>query len=391
MELLKRTWAEISLDELKHNYHTLLSHLPQGTEFLGVVKADAYGHGAVPISSMLEQLGCRYLAVSNLEEAVQIRRGGVHAPILILGFTPPEFADTLVSMSLTQEVHSAEYALALEERLKGTNYVLRVHLKFDTGMGRIGFLAYEPQAVQSAITAARLPHLYTEGAFTHFCVSDSKAPEDAAFTALQYERFTQALAQLAACGIKPCLRHCANSGAVLLHPEYAMDMVRPGIALYGANASADTAGILDLHPVMTLHTTVSQIRTLQAGVPVSYGRTHLTGRETKVAVLPIGYADGLPRKLSGRVCFRLHGKEAPVLGRICMDMCMVDITDIPEAAAGDTVTVFGRDESGFVRSVDELAALADTIGYELLCSVSKRVTRLCYADGKECSTLQYIV
>ena len=197
MKTLKRTWAEISLDNLEHNYRALRARTPQGCKFLGVIKADAYGHGAVPVSGTLSELGCEYLAVSNLEEAVQLRRGGIRTPILILGYTPPEYADTMVFMDLTQEIHSIDYARALEERLRGTNYILNVHLKLDTGMGRIGFLAYGDHSELPQLAAfSQLTHLRVEGVFTHFSVADSRREDDERYTALQYARFCDALAAL---------------------------------------------------------------------------------------------------------------------------------------------------------------------------------------------------
>lgn len=387
MKLLKRTWADVSLDALAHNYHAIRGHIPAGCKFLGVMKADAYGHGAVPLSHALVDLGAEYLAVSNIEEAVQIRRGGIRAPILILGYTPVTYAENMIYLDLTQEVHSLEYARQLNDALSGTNFILNVHLKLDTGMTRIGFTAYGDEAALSEmVAAAKLPHLHVEGAFMHFSVADSRAEADVAFTRLQYRRFQQALSYLEDEGIQPEVRHCCNSGATLLYPEYAMDMVRPGIMTYGLCPSPDTAGILDLAPVLRLYTTVSQIRTFPAGVDVSYGRTYTTQREQRLAVLSIGYADGLLRRLSGKAAFLLHGKLAPVVGRICMDMCMVDVTDIPEAQEGDTVSVISPE-----RPCEVLAEQLGTISYEVLCGINKRIPRIYLQGGKASEILQYIV
>ena len=392
MKTLKRTWAEISLDNLEHNYRALRAHIPQGCKFLGVIKADAYGHGAVPVSGTLSELGCEYLAVSNLEEAVQLRRGGIRTPILILGYTPPEYADTMVFMDLTQEIHSIDYARALEERLRGTNYILNVHIKLDTGMGRIGFLAYGDHSELPQLAAfSQLTHLRVEGAFTHFSAADSRREDDERYTALQYARFTSALAELDGCGIRPTLRHCANSAVTILHPEYSLDMVRGGIALYGCAPDVDCEGLLDLRPVMTLRTTIAQIRDVAAGTPISYGRTFTAPRDLRMAVLPIGYADGLSRGLSGKVSFRLRGQDVPVIGRICMDMCMVDITSVPDAKVGDELTLFGYDEDGARVPVERLAEASGTISYEILCTLSKRIARLYYSGGRQSEILQYIV
>ncbi len=392
MKTLKRTWAEVSLDNLEHNYRAIKNHIPGGCRFLGVMKADAYGHGAVPLSHALCELGAEYLAVSNLEEAIQLRRGGVRAPMLILGYTPASFADTMVFMDITQEVHSLEYAKELDTALAGTNYILNVHLKLDTGMTRIGFFAYDHErTLPELLEVCGLPHLHVEGVFTHFCVADSKAPEDEAFTRTQYARFTAMLDALAAHGIRPELRHCASSGATILYPELALDMVRPGIATYGHAPSEDAEGILDLRPLMTVRTTVAQLREIPAGTSISYGRTYTAERDMRVAVLPIGYADGLLRGLSGKVSFRIRGRMARSVGRICMDMCMVDVSEIPEIRVGDEAALFGYDTDGTLLPCERIAQLAGTISYEILCGISKRIPRIYMQDGREQEILQYIV
>ena len=392
MKTLKRTWAEVSLDNLEHNYRAIKNHIPEGCRFLGVMKADAYGHGAVPLSHALCELGAEYLAVSNLEEAIQLRRGGVRAPMLILGYTPASFADTMVFMDITQEVHSLEYAKELDTALAGTNYILNVHLKLDTGMTRIGFFAYDHErTLPELLEVCGLPHLHVEGVFTHFCVADSKAPEDEAFTRTQYARFTAMLDVLAAHGIRPELRHCASSGATILYPELALDMVRPGIATYGHAPSEDAEGILDLRPLMTVRTTVAQLREIPAGTSISYGRTYTAERDMRVAVLPIGYADGLLRGLSGKVSFRIRGRMARSVGRICMDMCMVDVSEIPEIRVGDEAALFGYDTDGTLLPCERIAQQAGTISYEILCGISKRIPRIYMQDGREQEILQYIV
>ena len=392
MKTLKRTWAEVSLDNLEHNYRAIKNHIPEGCRFLGVMKADAYGHGAVPLSHALCELGAEYLAVSNLEEAIQLRRGGVRAPMLILGYTPASFADTMVFMDITQEVHSLEYAKELDTALAGTNYILNVHLKLDTGMTRIGFFAYDHErTLPELLEVCGLPHLHVEGVFTHFCVADSKAPEDEAFTRTQYARFTAMLDALAAHGIRPELRHCASSGATILYPELALDMVRPGIATYGHAPSEDAEGILDLRPLMTVRTTVAQLREIPAGTSISYGRTYTAERDMRVAVLPIGYADGLLRGLSGKASFRIRGRMARSVGRICMDMCMVDVSEIPGIRVGDEAALFGYDTDGTLLPCERIAQQAGTISYEILCGISKRIPRIYMQDGREQEILQYIV
>ncbi len=391
MKLLKRSWADVSLDCLAHNYEQLRGAVPSGCRFLGVVKADAYGHGAVPISQHLQELGADFLAVSNIEEALQLRRGGLRLPILMLGYTPPTYASYLVDMGLRQEIHSLEYAKQLNDALEGTGRCLLAHIKLDTGMSRLGVPAYDPERSLDAVRqVAALPNLHIEGIFTHLCVADTRKPEDVAYTHQQFDRFMSLLTALKGCGIEPEIRHCANSAAAILYPEFALDLFRPGIATYGIAPSEELRGALDLRPLMSLHTTISQIQDYPAGASVSYGRTYTTPSPRRLAVMAIGYADGLNRSFSNRISFLLHGQRVPVVGRICMDMCMVDVTDVPQAKVGDVATVFGTDHGQQIL-VDELADQLGTIPYEVLCGINKRIPRI-YLDGKNrLEVLQYIV
>lgn len=391
MKLLKRTWADISLDNLAHNYTVLRANVPSFCKFLGVVKADAYGHGAVPISRQLKELGAEYLAVSNFEEALQLRQADIRLPILILGYTPAIYAEDMADMGLRQEIHSLQYAKQLSAQMEGTGKQLLTHLKLDTGMSRLGFFAYDNElTLEEVKTAASLPGLHFEGVFTHFPVADSLNDSDREFTRLQYKRFTDMIAALNASGIDFEIRHCCNSAGTILYPEFALDMIRPGIATYGISPSAELAGMVDLRPLMSLRTTISQIRDFKADVTVSYGRAYTTPSPRRIAVLCIGYADGLSRNLSNNVAFLLHGRRVPQIGRICMDMCMIDITDVPDAKVGDVVTVFGEDGGAFA-PVDAISAQLGTIPYEILCDINKRTPRI-YLDGKQrIEVLQYIV
>lgn len=387
--MLKRTWAEVSLDALQHNYQVLTKDLPEGCRFLGVVKADAYGHGAVPVARELQKLGAGYLAVSNYEEALQLHRGDVTLPILILGYTPVEFARDQAALHITQEVHSLDYGRQLSEQLEGTGLTLTVHMKIDTGMSRLGFFAYDrPETVPELVELCSLPNLHVEGAFMHFAVADT--PSELDYTQMQHQRFMNVLDALKAHGIQPEIVHCANSAATIAFPAYHHDMVRPGIATYGLSPSEEMRGMADLQPLMEMKTTIAAIRPFEAGVTVSYGRTYETPGPRTIAVCPIGYADGLQRRLSGKLHFLLHGKKIPVVGRICMDMCMVDITDVPEVQVGDTVTVVGRDGDAAI-TWDDWADQLGTISYELVCDINKRVPRLYLKNGEVVETLQYIV
>lgn len=390
MEYQKKTWVEVDLDRLEHNYRTIRAAIPERTRFLGVVKADAYGHGAVPVSLRLQELGAENFAVSNLDEAIQLRRGGVERPILILGYTSPEFAIELSLLDIAQEVHSLEYAQALSRSLPN-GQTLGIHLKLDTGMSRLGFFAYDrPETAAEIAQIAALPHLRIEGCLQHFAVSDSRSADDKAYTRLQFQRFQTMLAQIRALGVDPGICHAANSGAVIDYPEFCLDMVRPGIATYGLSPSEALRGGLDLQPILSWKAGIGQIRTFPAGVSISYARTFTTARPSRIAVLAVGYGDGLSRALSNGWEVGLHGKRVPIVGRICMDMCMIDVTDVPEAQVEDPVTLISTDEASGI-TAEDMAQRLNTISYEVLCGISKRVPRLYLRDGKVSEELRYIV
>ncbi|MDD3164270.1 MAG: alanine racemase [Oscillospiraceae bacterium] len=391
MEYMRRTWVEVSLDNLEHNYHMLRGMLPEQCKFLGIVKADAYGHGAVAVGRKLERLGADYLAVSEMEEAVQLRRGGITVPVLILGYTPPEFAGAMAKYNFTQEINSLEYAQALSCALQGTGLTLKAHIKLDTGMSRLGFFAYDrPETLDEIVSISKLPQLDLEGVFAHFSVADSRKEADVAYTRLQFQRFMDTLDALQARGVTFRIRHHANSAAILQYPEFALDMVRAGIACYGIFPSGDLRGCADLRPTFSLLSSIAQIKSFPAGIPVSYDRIYTTPSPRSIAVLPVGYADGFLRRLSVGTTVLLHGRRVPVVGRICMDLCMIDVTDVPEAAVGDTVTILGTDGDETVRCY-ELAERVGTIPYEIICGISKRVPRLYMEGGKQIDLLRYIV
>ena len=371
-ERTKRTWAEVSLGAIEHNYRAMRERLAPGTRFLGVVKANAYGHGAVPVSRLLQDVGCDYLAVACLDEAVQLRQADIALPILILGYTPPEYAGVLAENAVTQAVGSLAYAQALSQSLAGTGKCLKVHLKLETGMGRTGFRAFGEPALQEAALAMGLAGLEPEGVFTHFCVSDGDA-EQRTFTDVQFERFLKGVAAIQdQAGRRFAIRHCTNSGAMLAFPETYLDMVRPGVALYGMVPGPETGGI-ELVPAMSLYSRVAYVEHHEPGDTISYGRTFTVQTPSEIAVLPIGYADGLHRVLSNKLRPMVGGIRVRQVGRICMDMCMLDVTGLP-VKSGDVAEIFGRNVN-----CGELADLAGTIHYELLCAVSPRVPRV-YAD-----------
>lgn len=368
-----RTWAEVRTENLVHNMRTIRRSLPPGTRFLAVVKADAYGHGAVPAARALAAAGADYLAVACPEEALALRRAEITAPILILGPSPAAAVPELIAHGITQALGSAEAAEAYSAEALRCGGRLRVHVKVETGMGRTGFPCAGERLAEGAAeiaAACRLPGLEAEGIFTHFPVSDEPdRPASVEATAGQLRRFQTLTDALEREGIHFRLRHCANSGAVLWFPETsAMDMVRPGILLYGYG---DPARKLDLKPCMSLKSRIAAVQTYPAGTPIGYGGTFVTRRPSRVGVVPVGYADGLHRALSNRCAFAVSTGTVPQIGRICMDMCMVDLTEAPDAGVGDEVEIFGTRAS-----LEKLAEAAGTITYELLCAVSPRIPRV---------------
>lgn len=329
------------------------------------------------IAKELERLGADYLAVSNIDECEELRVNGVAMPILMLGYTPADQAGRVLENDMTQAVQSLAIARAFSEAAIGAGKKMRVHIKLDTGMGRLGFAcdeAHFDESLRDILSLLRLPGLEVEGIFTHFCASDEEDEDSRAFTLLQHERFARMISAVEEQGaFRFRMRHCCNAGGIANHPEWAWDMVRCGILLYGTGELAERMGML---PVMTLKTTVETVRDFAAGTPISYGRTFVTSRPSRIAVLPIGYADGLFRALSNKIEVLTPYGRAPQVGRICMDMCMIDVTDLPQVKSGDEVEVFG---SHILCGDDALRG--GTISYELLCAVSKRVPRYYYRDG----------
>lgn len=376
---LRRTWAVIDLDALKENYEKLRRRIGSEVKFLGVVKADAYGHGAIQVSRVLQESGADYLAVSSADEAMELRRGGITMPILILGHTPKEQVELLIRNRITQAVTCRAKALEYSAEAVRCGGTLKIHIKVDTGMSRLGYLVADSHfdtGVEGICESCRLPGLEAEGIFTHFAVSDEADEESKAYTREQFRLFTSVIEKVEEkLGRKFPLRHCANTGAVAYWPEMLLDMVRPGLLLYGYG---DGAKKLGLRPVMRLMTSVSTTKTYEPGTSVSYGRIFKTERTTRMGVVPYGYADGFFRCLSNRCSLMTAYGPAPQRGRICMDMCMIDLTDLPQVDVGDEVEVFGPNNP-----VEKLAELAGTIPYELTCAVSKRVPRVYYENGRE--------
>lgn len=383
----RRCWAEIDLDNLRHNFQTI-RQAAGNASVLAVVKANAYGHGDLVAARAFAEAGARRFAVSGLSEAVRLRRSGLRRPILVLGYTTPEHVARLRVYKLSQCVFSLDYARRLSEAAVQAGVRVRVHLKVDTGMGRIGFNAKDDfgAAVAELREACNLPGLRPIGLFTHFAVADSKAESDISYTREQYGLFLQVRDALAACGCTFRYTHCCNSAGTIAYPDMHLDLVRPGIALFGCNPSEDVA-LADLRPAFRLKTAVTMVKNLKAGDSVSYGRLFTAPRDMRVATLAVGYADGYPRLLSGAGVVGIGGKSAPILGRVCMDQLIVDVSDIDGVCLGSTATVFGGDGAD---SIDEVAAKCGTINYEILCNIGRRVQRVYVEDGRETLLADYM-
>lgn len=384
MNMVKRTWAEISLNAIEHNYNVIRNKVADDTKVCCVIKADGYGHGAVELSQIYEKLGADFFAVSNIDEGIEIRKSGSKLPIVILGYTPVSEAENLAEYDISQAVFSLEYAKELFEKCVEEDCICKMHIKVDSGMSRIGFMCQEfprdEYSIEEICEACCLPNLEVEGLFTHFCVSDEDA-EGREFTNKQYENFIHVRDSLKKRGVDISVVHCSNSGAIEDYPETCCDMVRAGIILYGLAPSSKLSDRLDLVPAMTLKTVVAFVKEVQKGATISYGRTFTADRKMKIATVPIGYADGFIRQNAKDGYMMVNGKKAKIVGRICMDQTMLDVTDIEDVKTGDEVVVFGTGENG-EPTADSLAENTGTINYETVCLVGKRVPRIYIKDGK---------
>ncbi len=378
----KHCWAEVDLDALIHNFNRLQQHAGNSA-VCAVVKAGAYGHGDELVCRTLEQAGARWFAVSCLSEALHLRAEGITGNILILGHTEPCCAALLSQNNLTQAVFSLDYAAQLAEQARRSDCVVTCHLKVDTGMGRLGFCARTKEDLPYCISLLQqcfaLNGLQITGIFQHFAVADSHAETDQAYTQQQYDLFSAVVQQLKALGHTSLMVHCCNSAALIEHPEWGHDLVRPGIVLYGCDPSEEVH-LDSLRPVLTLKTVISQVKELNVGQALSYGLTFTASAPTKAAILCAGYADGYPRSLSNQGVCALHGQSAPVLGRVCMDQMMIDVTAIPNAKAGDEVILFGGSGAD---SLNDVAQKAGTIPYEIMCGLALRVPRV-YLKNSRC-------
>ena len=359
------TYAEISLSALKHNIAEIRKLLKPKVRYMAVVKANAYGHGAVAVSRAAVEAGADYLAVANLKEALELREAGIVSPILILTESPTSVMDEITQYDLSQTIYSFSEAQALSDEAQKRGKSACVHVKIDTGMGRVGVRPSEANAFITKISS--LPGLRLEGVFTHFAMAED--PQDN-FTQDQFKKFSQVISKVNHIPIK----HSANSAGVLFHPETHLDMVRVGLMMYGLYPQGNSRRLINLKPALAFKSRVTYLKKVPAGTPLSYGCTYVAPKETNIATIPVGYADGFSRRLSNRGQVIIRGKRFPVVGRVTMDLTMVDVGN-GKVGIGDEVVLIGE-QNGQAISADEVAGLEDTISYEVVCGIGKRVPRI---------------
>lgn len=395
--VLNRSWAEVNLDQLAANVRLIRRSVHRSCEIMGVVKADAYGHGVLQAAPVMLANGVSRLAVSMLDEAIELRLAGIDVPILVLGFTDPRRAREILTYKITQTVYSRDLAQALSDAAAAMTCDARIHIKVDTGMGRVGFLAGY-QAVKEITWIRALPGIVIEGMYTHFATADE---EDVQFVWQQFEQFMSISDELNRIGLSIPIKHVCNSAATMRFPAMHLDMVRPGLILYGMVPPGCPDAWTDLKPAMTLKTSVVLNKTVPPGFSISYGRLFQTDRESQIATIPIGYADGYSRRLTGRAEVLVHGQRAPVVGRICMDTCMIDVSAIEGAPVipGDEVVLFGSQpclDKGIGTDlasigVDEMAGWMETINYEVTCLIGRRVPRAYITDDALSHVRNYLI
>lgn len=376
----QRAWAQVSLDAIASNLKNIRKITDSKAKIMAVVKADAYGHGFLQVAKTLLENGADAFAVAMLDEAKQLRSRGIDVPILILGNTNRDLCEDLIDYDVMPTVFSYEMAKAMSDMAVKKDMDAKIHIKLDTGMSRIGFLCDEKNedaTIREIKHIAQLPNLEIDGIFTHFSCADEPERE---YTLMQYERFMRVCDRLTADGVKIGKRHVCNSAAIVLYPHMHLDMVRPGIILYGLHPSSMTEGKLELKSAMSLKARVTLVKELEEKVGVSYGKEYVTEKSVKIATIPIGYADGYSRTLAGKAEVIYKGKFLPVVGRICMDQCMIDATSADNIDVDDVVTIMGEDGGASI-TASRLASYMGTINYEIVCLIGKRIPRV-YTSGK---------
>ena len=380
MEKNNRVKAVISLDAVEQNFREMRKNIAEDTKMIAVVKADAYGHGAVPIAHLIENHDYIWgFAAATAEEAVHLRQAGITKPILILGIVFDEYFPELVQYDIRPAVCEYDEAKKLSDEAVLQNKTVHIHIALDTGMTRIGY-ADIPESVEEIKKIAELPNLEIEGMFTHFARADEY---DRSPAMVQLERYQDFSKRVEEAGVDIPPHHCSNSAGIIRVPEANLSIVRAGITIYGIYPSSEVErDIVKLAPVMELKSHITYVKDVPAGAAISYGGTYVADKKKRVATIPVGYADGYPRQLSNKGWVLIHGKKAPILGRVCMDQFMVDVTEIDNVKKGDEVTLLGRDGDEFI-SIEEMGDLCGRFSYEFACDISPRVPRVYIKDGKE--------
>ncbi len=384
---VRPAWAEINLDNLAHNMREIRKLTKPDALVTAVIKADGYGHGATKITKTLLENGADRFAVAVIDEAIELRNSEVNVPILVLGYTSPQRAEEVLQYDIEQTVYSMEVAEALSKEASRVNKISKIHIKIDSGMGRIG-LQPNNDTIEIIKKIYNMPHIVIEGIFTHFAIADEV---DKTYTNQQFEKFSWVCNELEKAGIHIRLKHCGNSATIIDLPQMHENMVRAGIILYGLAPSNDVElQKLELKQVMSLKARVTHVKEISEGQSVSYGRKFIASKTSKIASLPLGYADGYTRLLSGKAEALIKGIRVPVIGRICMDQCMIEVTGIEDVNVGDEVVLFGEQGQSFI-SIDELAEKLGTINYEIVCMIARRVPRVYIQDGKIVDVLNYLI
>lgn len=386
MKLARPVWAEINLDNLAHNMREVRRVVNPNSKVMAVIKADGYGHGAVCIGQVLLDNGANRFAVATLSEAIQLRISFPSVEIMVLGYTPNELASDIIENNIIQTIYTKEQALAYSKIAVSLKKQVKVHIKLDTGMSRLG-MVFSDETIESILEMSKLDGLDIEGIFTHFAVADEIDKE---FTFKQVEKFNYIVKNLEERGLIIPIKHVSNSAGIIDLPEFNFDMVRAGIMLYGLYPSKDVnTNAVDLKEVMCLKAKVSQVKNLDAGCGVSYGLKYKSDKKSQIATLPIGYADGFTRMLSGKASVMINGFKTPIIGSICMDQCIIDVTNL-NVKVGDEVVLFGGNDANGI-SIDSIAHSLNTINYEVVCMVDKRVPRVYFKDEKLVDIKDYVL
>lgn len=383
----KRTWAEIDLDAIAHNMREIRKITSPDAQIMAVVKADGYGCGFYETTKVLLENGADRLAVAILQEGKQLRKRGIDVPILILGASFEDDIEDIIDSDITPNVCSFEFAKAISEVSERKQKTTKIHIKLDTGMSRVGFLISDnnEKVIREIEKISQLPHIEIEGIFSHFSTSDEA---DDSYTRLQFKRFMEVCNELKNIGINIPIKHICNSAGVMMYPEMHLDMVRPGVILYGMYPSEEVdKSRLNLIPAMTVKSKITFVKEVEAGRGVSYGKEYITDGTTKIATVPIGYADGYLRKIAKCGKMIVNGVKVPIIGRICMDQCMINVSNVHNIERGDEAIIFGREGI----TIDDLAKWLDTINYEISCVIGKRIPRIYIKDGKAVKVLNYLL